>query len=208
VSGQEPQGEPTTSVPPNAPEDTTTTTEAQPGEPPESTSTSVAPGARTIDDRGISVVVPPGWEAEIYRRAPEKIDYADEVPLTRRFQETTRSIVHIANFPLPEKRGDYGSRAVEIMRDEDVLVILFEFEPGSAGEPMFEAEGLPRPIRGGDFDPNQMQRPLAGMAGVQRFFNVDRERCFCLFAVIGSYADRNVLAREVDEILAGITIEA
>jgi hypothetical protein len=208
VSGQEPQGDPTTSVPEDptttaVPDESTNTTTA----PDESTSTTTVPGVRTIDDRGITVVVPSGWEAEIYRRSPQRIDYGDDVPVSRRFQESTRSIVHIANFPLPEKRGDYGSRAVEIMGDQDVLVILFEFEPGSAGEPMFAADGLPRPVRAADFDPNQMQRPLPGMAGMQRFFNVDGERAFCVFAVIGSFAARRELAPVVDEVLAGITIE-
>jgi hypothetical protein len=115
-------------------------------------------------------------------------------------------VVHIASFPLPAVRGDYGSGAVEIMRDEDILVILFEFEPESAAQPLFGRAGLPV-LQAADFDPNEMQRPLPGMAGCQRFFNVDRERSFCLFVVIGSYADRDTLVRRVNDVLGGITIE-
>jgi hypothetical protein len=89
-----------------------------------------------------------------------------------------------------------------------VLVILFEFEPDSAREVMFREQGIPGPLQAGDFHPQQMQRPLAGMAGVQRFFNVGGTRAFCLFAVIGSEADRDALAPEVNRILAGITIDA
>jgi hypothetical protein len=195
------------------PDDTTSTT--APGAPStnvpstESTTTTTAPPARagrTIDDRGITVQVPPGWEGEIYRRAPESIEYDDRVPPARRRQETTRSVVHLGNFPLPEGRGDYGSGAVEIMGNRHVLVIVFEFEPDSATQPMFAASGIPGPLDPDDFDPDQMQRPLAGMAGVQRFFNVDRQRAFCLFAVIGSYDGRRQLTPLVNDVLAGMAI--
>lgn len=175
------------------------------------------PGSRTaaaasaqapadLDDAGIAVRLPPGWEGVIYRRDPGEVDLPDDLPAARRRQPTSRSVVHLGSFPLPPGRGDYGSGAVEIMRDADVLVILFEFEPESATTAQFARSGLPRTLQPEDFDPNQMQRPLADMAGCQRFFNVDGTRAFCLFAVIGSYADRVALAGKVNAVLAGIEI--
>lgn len=160
-----------------------------------------------VEDAGIRVEVPSGWEGLVYRREPDVIAYDPErIPAERALQPTTRSVLHLASFPLPEVRGDYGSGAVEIMRDDDILVILFEFEPESATTAMFAAEGIPGPLRADDFDPNQMQRPLPGMAGVQRFFNIGGERAFVLFVVIGSYRDRQTLVRRVNDVLAGIEI--
>jgi hypothetical protein len=171
-----------------------------------STAEAPAPSTRTMSDRGIGLELPPGWEGEIYRRSPGEVRYDERVPRDRQLQPTTRSVVHLGSFPLPPDRGDYGSGAVEIMRDEDVLVILFEFEPESATTAQFASSGLPYPIAPNDFDPNQMQRPLPGMAGYQRFFNVDGERSFCLFVVIGSYARRKELAPKINAVLANITI--
>jgi hypothetical protein len=169
--------------------------------------TTVGPAPRAITDAGIRVELPAGWEGEIYRRDPGEVRYDRSVPAARQLQPTSRSVVHLASFPLPATRGDYGSGAVEIMRDEDVLVVLFEYEPESATTAMFARDGLPRRLRPTDFDPNEMQRPLAGMAGCQRFFNVDEARAFCLFAVIGSYSDRAELTAKVNAALDGITIE-
>jgi hypothetical protein len=213
-------------LPPGSEDPTTTTTAA--GEPPTTETTAPdpnapvepapneegatstveppAPSTRSMNDRGIEVALPPGWEGEIYRRSPGEVRYDDQVPRSRQLQPTTRSVVHLGSFPLPPDRGDYGSGAVEIMRDEDVLIILFEFEPESATTAMFAASGLPHPLAAGDVDPNQMQRPLPGMAGVQRFFNIDEQRAFCLFVVIGSYARRKELVAKVNAVLADITI--
>jgi hypothetical protein len=187
--------DPNGSVDPNADDGATSTVE-----PP-------APSTRAMADRGIEVELPPGWEGEIYRRDPGEVRYDEGVPRSRQLQPTTRSVVHLGSFPLPPDRGDYGSGAVEIMRDEDVLVILFEFEPESATEVMFAGSGVPYPLDPDDFGPNQMQRPLEGMAGIQRFFNVDEERSFCLFVVIGSYTRRRELVAKVNAVLANITIE-
>lgn len=171
-----------------------------------STAEPPAPSTRSMSDRGIDLELPPGWEGEIYRRSPGEVRYDEGVPRSRQLQPTTRSVVHLGSFPLPPDRGDYGSGAVEIMRDEDVLVILFEFEPESATTAQFVSSGLPYPVTAADFDPNQMQRPLQGMAGMQRFFNVDEERAFCLFVVIGSYARRKELLPKINTVLSSITI--
>jgi hypothetical protein len=198
---------PTTTQPPATPP--TDPPPTQPSIPPTTAPTPPSGSTgRTITDRGIQVRIPAGWEGEIYRRDPGTVELDEGVPASRRRQPTSRSVLHLASFPLPQGRGDYGSGAVEIMRDDDILIVLFEFEPESATQRMFAATGVPRGLRGDDFDPNQMQRPLEGMAGVQRFFNVDGQRAFCLFVVIGRYLDRVVLAARVDEALAGITIDA
>jgi len=161
-----------------------------------------------LDTDGFAVTLPTGWDGEIYRRAPEPVAYDDNVPEGLRRAPTTGSIVHLANFTLPARRGDYGSEAVVRMGDDDILVILFEFAPESATRAMFWNEGIPRPLHRDDWDPNQMQLPLPPRAGVQRFFNVDGRRAFCLFSVIGNYARRNTLTPRVNEVLGTIEISA
>ena len=142
--------------------------------------------------------LPTGWEGVVYNREASLASLG----------ESTNNVVHLANFPLPADRGDYGSGAVEIMRGRDILIILFEFDPSSAGEVMFAAAGIPTALDPDDFDPNQMQRPLPGMAGIQRFFNIDGERAFCLFTVIASYANRVGLTAQINEVLGGVEISA
>lgn len=196
----------TSTVPGGTDETGPTSTAPAPPEPvPSPTATSVVTRGSRLEDHGIRVAVPAGWEGEIYRREADTVSFDERTPVSRQAQPTTRSVVHIGSFPLPGDRGDYGSGAVEIMRDEDVLVILFEFEPESAAEPMFSHDGIPYPIQPRDFDPNQMQRPLAGMAGVQRFFHVG-DRAFCLFVVIGSFAQRIALTDKVNAVLAQVEL--
>lgn len=161
-----------------------------------------------LDSGGIVAVLPTGWEGVVYRRESSEVRFADDVPEHLRLPSTVNAIAHLANFPLPVQRGDFGSGAVEIMSNRHILVVLFEFEPESATQPMFASEGLPGPFDPDDFDPKVMQRPLPGMAGLQRFFNVEGRRAFCLYVVIGSHEDRATLTREVNDALAGVRIRA
>ncbi len=159
-----------------------------------------------LDSAGIAAALPTGWEGVVYQRHPDEVLFADDVPQHLRRPATVNAVAHLANFPLPVQRGDFGSGAVEIMSDGHILVVLFEFEPESAVQPMFATRGVPGPLSPEDFDPMVMQRPLPGMAGLQRFFNVDGRRAFCLYAVIGSYEDRSALTRELNAVLAGVQI--
>jgi hypothetical protein len=141
---------------------------------------------------GLSVVTPRGWDARIYQRAAGD-------------GGVTRPVLHAADFPLPNVRGDYGSGAVEIMGPDHVFLSLIEFDVAEAGSRLFDK---PRPTRlsPGEFGPNQLQRVIAGQAGAQFFFK-DRGRPFCLYVVIGSYADREVLVARASEIFAGMEVD-
>ncbi len=109
-----------------------------------------------IADQGVSFELPPGWEAEFIRRAP------DLAPLGTSTPEETYAVVHIANWPMPTERGDFGSGAVEVMRSGDVLVILAEYGPENLGTALFKRVGVPWPLDTADFDQNRLQRPLPG----------------------------------------------
>ncbi len=133
-----------------------------------------------LQAHGITTDLPPGWEGRIsLRKAPDgtqrSIGHAGEVP---------NPVVHLANFPLPENRGDYGSGAVDVMADSDVLVVLFEFGPESAGTSLFRRKGIPTRLTPNMFSPQALQRAIPGQAGCQVFFT-EAGRAFCCYAVVG-----------------------
>lgn len=140
---------------------------------------------------GIEVSPPTGWEAEIYHRAPEP-------------GEQTHPILHAGTFPLPNRRGDFGSGAVDVMGPDDVLVVLFEYEPEAAGQPLFARQGIPVPTAD-DFSRRALQRTLPGQSGWQSFFTFG-ERAFCLYVVLGSHHRRRVLLPQVHALLARLRL--
>jgi hypothetical protein len=154
-----------------------------------------------LDAYGLVVAPPSGWDGEIYRRASEPSAFA--VPMAD--PATPTPILHLANFALPDGRGDYGGGAVELMGRGGIFISLLEHEPAEAGNALFAGRGIPWPLRPEDFDPNQMQRTLPGQAGCQRFFT-HGNRAFCLYVAIGSYFARAVLVREVNAALATVEL--
>jgi len=123
-----------------------------------------------IAAHGVRLDVPSGWEGRIVRRAPVN-------PLER-----SRAVVHLASFPMPEARGDFGVGVTELMRRGDVFVTLFEYGPESVGTPMFAPKGIPK-LTTDMFGSRRLQRTLPGQIGCQLFFTADR-RPFCLYVVV------------------------
>ena len=152
-----------------------------------------------VRSAGIDVAVPRGWDAEIYQRD------GDFTGQSAGDAGASRPVVHLGTFPLPSSRGDFGSGAVEIMNQDDLLVVLFEYGRESVGTPLFARSGIPR-VAAAEFGPNNMQRPIAGQSGAQYFFN-QSGRAFCLYVVLGAHARRNELVPEVNQVLAGLTID-
>ncbi|HQF92688.1 MAG TPA: hypothetical protein PLS46_00915 [Microthrixaceae bacterium] len=140
---------------------------------------------------GLTVDVPRGWDARIFQRAESEVMSPSspdtDAPTVPRSGITT-PVLHLANFPLPDQRGDYGSGAVGLMRSTNVFLALVEFGPESLGTPLFAPNGLPR-LRAAELSETIMQRPIAGMGGAQRFFTVSG-RPFCGYAVVGSLVRR------------------
>jgi hypothetical protein len=142
---------------------------------------------------GIALDVPQGWEARINRRPPTEPG------------ETTHAILHAASFPLPSRRGDFGSGAVDRMRADDAFVALVEYDAASAHTPLFERRGLPHP-GAADFDPRGLQRTLPGQSGAQWFFHTG-DRAFCLYVVLGSHTRRARLVPHVHTLLDNLSID-
>lgn len=144
-----------------------------------------------LSRHGITVRVPRGWDARLFRHACEA-------------GETSNPVLHAANFPLPENRGDFGSGAVDLMTADDVFVSLFEYDPEAAATPMFARRGRPRP-QAGDFSPGQLQRTLRGQSGAQYFFH-EAGRAFCLYVVLGSHANRARLLPKVHALVDALEL--
>lgn len=154
-----------------------------------------------LSAHGIRLVVPEGWDGEIYRREP---DGGAAAPRSAGAAETTGAIMHAANFSLPPARGDFGSGAVELMRHQHVLVVLMEYDRASSDTALFRRP-LRLPLHPDDFDPNKLQRVLPNQGGTQVFFT-HAGRAFCLYVVLGSYRLRASLLPQVNTMLASLGI--
>ena len=150
---------------------------------------------------GIGIDVPSGWEAELSLQQDPSVIDADLAPSARQLV-----VVHVANFWMPTDRSDYGSEALQAMGTEGIFIALVEFDGAAARSRLFEHSGLPLALQPDDFSPAQLQRPMRGHAGLQRFFR-SGGRAFCLHTVIGSYRRRYTLTPEVNRILSALTIE-
>lgn len=141
---------------------------------------------------GLSLDGPPGWDVRVYRRpaAPE---------------ESTHPVLHAGNFALPAGRGDYGSGAVERMGPGNVFLALLEFHPDATDSALFSQSGRPAVLDPSAFGPSSLQRRLPGQAGFQAFFS-EAGRAFCLYVVLGSWADRARLVPVASGVLGRLSI--
>jgi hypothetical protein len=147
-----------------------------------------------VSAHGLELDVPRGWEARIQRR--------DVVA----FGEATQPIVHLANFPLPEQRGDFGAGVVETMRDRDTFVVLFEYGSESVGTALFRHQGVPR-LTPRHFNARRLQRTIPGQVGTQLFFTAGN-RAFCLYAVVAGTRNVPVAVADVNRTARSLRIEA
>ena len=170
----------------------------------------------TLAQSGLAVTLPAGWEGRIYRRTPQATPPAAGTPPpaappgggrpgdTDHGREQTNPVLHLANFPLAPDVADYGGGAVEVMTNTDLFVALCEFGPGSVGQALFAASGMPR-LTTDDFGTQSMQRVIEGQGGAQKWFT-EAGRPFCLYVVLGSYARRFRTVPVVNGILDAIQI--
>ena len=144
--------------------------------------------------QGWEIELPDGWDGRIYRRVA-----GDDASVTRR-------ALHAANFALPTNLGDYAVGAAERMRTGDVLVVLLEFDPQSAGQGLFKADGLPTGLSAEDFSPSAMPRTMPGRTAAQWFFSF-AGRAFCLYVVLGNHNGRAALMPLVNRVVETLRIE-
>jgi hypothetical protein len=120
-----------------------------------------------VTGHGLSVDVPSGWEARIFRRAGGG------------------PVLHLATFLLEEGDGDFGAAATGRMRSGHCFAALIEYRDPAIlpGIGLFETTGRPTAPRLDEFAANQLQVTRRGQRGWQRFFS-DAGRTCCLYAVI------------------------
>jgi hypothetical protein len=153
-----------------------------------------------LTGHGLRATMPPGWEGSIaLERGPEGIALAEAGGVLR-------PVAHLATFPLPGDRGDFGSGAVELMRTEDVFVALLEYDPVEADSALFAHRGMPRRLDPRRFSAASLQRGLPEQAGLQEFFT-EAGRPFCLYVVLGDRNDAHLQVRKVEQVLAGVRID-
>jgi hypothetical protein len=140
---------------------------------------------------GVSVELPSGWDARLYGRD---------------LGGPARAALHAGTFPLPNERGDFGSGAVELMGDDDVFVVLLEYDPASVDQALFSAAGQPRALASEAFSASVLQRALPGQAGAQTFFAASG-RAFCLYVVLGQLANRYRLVERANDVIGAIRID-
>jgi hypothetical protein len=158
---------------------------------------------------GIRAELPRGWEGAIRRATPETDDRDAPPDGEARAQSVAPPappVVHLSTFPLPPDRGDFGSGAVELMRDGDSFVALLEYGPDEVGSALFASEGLPRRLDPRVFSTSSLQRAIPGQAGWQHFFT-EAGRPFCLYVVLGDHLDAHRQLRRIEQVLADVTIE-
>jgi hypothetical protein len=142
---------------------------------------------------GIEADLLPGWEGRIsVRRAPVAVSAGVRATTSATASEQTYPVVHLANFPLPEQRGDFGSGAVDRMGSGHLLVVLFEYGAESVGQALFRHQGLPTTLRPNMFSGSALQRTMPGQAGTQIFFT-EADRAFCLYVVLGRQREATTL---------------
>ena len=158
---------------------------------------------------GVSVDLPPGWEARIARtsRGDGTAQPVEPGAPVERRREVSPPILHAATVPLPAERGDYGSSVVELLGPTDVFVALVDMGAEVAGRGLYRLQGLPDALSRAYFSPDRLQRAIPGQLGTQAFFT-EGGRGWALYVVLGSQQASADLLRRVSELLAGVAIDA
>ena len=153
-----------------------------------------------------------GWEGRISLRRPlvsaappVSPGAAIQTDRAKHVVEQTHPVMHLANFPLPERRGDFGSGAVDQMGSGHVLVVLFEYGSESVGQALFRRRGVPSRLRPDMFSASALQRTVAGQAGTQVFFT-EAGRAFCLYVVLGLHREATTLVPLANRTLSATRI--
>lgn len=153
-----------------------------------------------LSGHGINTDLPAGWEGRITKR----VTPTGRADGRGTLGEVPGPVVHLANFALPEQRGDFGSGAVDLMGSGHVLITLFEYGPESVGQALFARQGMPT-LTARMFDPSGLQKVIAGQAGCQRFFTT-AGRAFCLYVVLGRHSEAPALTAKANTTLRATKI--
>jgi hypothetical protein len=141
---------------------------------------------------GLSVEVPPGWEARIVR-PPESAPY-----------------LHVASFALTADLGQFGAGVTATMGPDGVFAALVEYVVDRHAQPgagLFASRRWQPRLRMGEFGHDRLQVMRPGHLGAQRFFTTEG-RPFCLYAVVaGVWGRPGPLIGELSAVLATVRFD-
>lgn len=157
-----------------------------------------------IEGRGFRAELPVRWEGAISVPSAGRATQSRARDAGVALSEPPA--LHLASFPLPAVRGDFGSGAVDLMDDGDAFVAVVEYGPESLGTPLFDTGPLPRRLTRRDFAVNRLQRALPGQAGFQAFCT-EAGRPLCLYVVLSGGRKADTLVAEVNAVLGGLEVE-
>ncbi|HET6211208.1 MAG TPA: hypothetical protein VFD94_12530 [Jatrophihabitans sp.] len=188
---------------------------------------------RRLAGYGLAVRLPDRWEGRIYQRAnsvpaapagpPSAVPATASVSpaagssaqaagssvlaaqsVARWQDERSHPVLHLANFALPGSRGDFGTGAVERMGSGHVFIAVLQFGADCLGSALYAPQGFPR-LAARDFNPNGLQRRVAGQAGFQHFCTV-ADRPLCLYVVLGAHRQAAALCPEINDVIERIEV--
>ncbi len=137
---------------------------------------------------GVTVELPPGWDA----RASKK----DGVVT-----------LHVANYAIPTRDGEFGPRATRTMPTSGIFLALTEYQQALAREGLYRRRRIPRRLAPGDFSPNAVLNARRDQLGHQRFFTANG-RPFCLYAVVRARRGRARLVAQANAVLRSLRIDS
>jgi hypothetical protein len=170
---------------------------------------------RRLAGYGLAVHLPDRWEGRIYQRAVS-VPAAPAVAagtvagpaaaqsVAHWQDDRPHPVLHLANFALPGSRGDFGTGAVERMGPEHAFIAVLQFGVDCLGTALYAPVGLPR-VAPRDFNPNGLQRRVAGQAGFQHFCTVSG-RPLCLYVVLGAHRRAAALCPEINDVIERIEV--
>ena len=157
-----------------------------------------------IEAHGIRAQLPGGWEGRISRRRPVG-EHAPRRGQVTAVGDESGPVLHMANFALPEDRGDFGSGAVDLMRAGHLLVALVEYGRDSVDTALFpRVSRVPR-VTGRMLSTQALQRVQRGQAGAQRFFTLNG-RAFCLYVVAGDHREAAARASDANAVTGTVEV--
>lgn len=138
-----------------------------------------------ISRSGISVLVPPGWEAEMF-------DYSDRI------------VLHLSDAPLFPGRSDFGGRALRRLRSNAIFIAVLEYDSSDSKRGLFGRVGRPAFVPS-DFAPNRLHHQVSGQSAAQKFFTVGG-RTFCCYAVIARETPSIDEVARVNQAVRGLSV--
>lgn len=156
-----------------------------------------------VEAHGFSVDLPAPWEGAV--RTGAVSDATRERAAFQGLQVQTPPVLHLASVPLPADRGDFGSGAVDLLGERDAFIAVVEYGAESLGTALFETGPLPRRLDHRVFQPNGLQRAIAGQSGYQHFCT-ENGRALCLYVVLGAHHAARALTRTVNDILPRVQV--